>query len=84
VRYDVHTILRGETPGVDPTHRKRGPRRPHRIGRRGRLPLWLASPRRGFFVYLVSYMNVPDEFTSLALFISGRAMRIAVVALFGG
>jgi hypothetical protein len=82
--YDVDAILRGETLGADPTHQKRGPRRPLRTGRRGRLPFRLASPRRGFLVYLVSYMKVPDEFTSLALFISGRAMRIAVVALLGG
>ncbi len=42
----VHTNLRGETLGADPSRQKRGPRTSNGMRLRGRLPTSLALPRR--------------------------------------
>ncbi len=43
--------------GAAPSPQKRGPRRPPRTGRRGRLPIKLANPRRDSVVPLVPSKN---------------------------
>ncbi len=58
----------GATPGAELTPRKRGPWRPHRMGRQGRLPNWKASPRREILGYLQQpYMYVLDTLVDLSL-----------------
>ncbi len=53
----MHRISQGAAPSVAPTWKKRGPR-PHPIGRRGRLPFSLATPRRAISVTLFLYMDM--------------------------
>ncbi len=52
--------LGAETPGAAPTLQKRGPWRPHRTGRQGRLPNCKANPRRGLLSYLTTYTDIND------------------------
>ncbi len=60
---DQRRSWEGETPRADPTLRKRGPRRPPRIGRRGRLPNWQATLRREFLGYRFPCMHILDAGT---------------------
>ncbi len=82
--YFVHVIWRGEAPGAAPTRWKRGPWRPLWTGRQGRLPTWLASPRRELLVYLFFCKNILDT----ALISKRIRMRwkliLLVVAMGGG
>ncbi len=45
----------GAAPSAAPTPQKRGPWRPHGMGRQGRLPSWTASLRRAIPRYLLPY-----------------------------
>ncbi len=54
------TALGEEALCAAPTPRKRGPCRPPRIGRQGRLPNFRASPRRELPVYHFPYQNILD------------------------
>ncbi len=61
-----HMTCGGEALGAAPTPRKRGPWRPPRMGRQGRLPFWTASLRRAILVYHFPCMNIVDaEFQNL-------------------
>ncbi len=82
--YYVYAFLRGETPSADPTHQKRGPRRSHRTGRRGRLPFKLAHPRRGLHDHLIHYKSILDELVTVKRILTGRAMEVLVAAFSGG
>jgi hypothetical protein len=62
---NLHDSSQGVAPGVAPTWKKRGPR-PHPTGRRGRLPVSRATPRRAILVTRSHYMN---ELTEVLLFL---------------
>jgi hypothetical protein len=62
VKY-VNISFRGAAPGAAPSRQKRGPCRPPRMGRQGRLPNWKASLRRGFPWYLTTCTNFNDTVT---------------------
>ncbi len=66
-----HGCEGGEYPSVAPTPQKRGPRRPHRIGRRGRLPSCQATPRREIVTYLL-YCRCKYFLIAVTLFILPR------------
>ncbi len=87
VEYFLDMTLGRAAPGVAPSLRKRGPRRPPRTGRRGRLPIKLADPRWGS-----TYLQSPSKYvTNTDLTLSFRkkerersVLALAVVARGGG
>ncbi len=73
-----------ESPSAAPTPQKRGPRRPPRTGRRGRLPSSLATPRREFVVYHIPYKDFLDTVMLFRRIRIGMELRTLVVAVWGG
>ncbi len=59
--YFVLDCFGGAAPGAASTPRQRGPWRPHRTGRQGRLPTWKASPRRELLVHLLHSKYMLDK-----------------------
>ncbi len=82
--YNVHVFGREESPSAAPTQQKRGPRRPHRTGRRGRLPFWLAYPCRGFHIYPFRYKEILDKLLAFSRIRTGKELITLVVAFSGG
>jgi hypothetical protein len=80
--YDV-TVGRA-APSVASSLQKRGPRRPPRTGRRGRLPFLLANPRRDSVLLNVPSMHFANEILIPRILVSverrGKWSTLAVVA----
>ncbi len=73
-----------ESPSAAPTPQKRGPRRPPRTGRRGRLPTSLATPRQELVVYHIPYKDFLDTVMLFRRIRIGMELRTLVVAVWGG
>jgi hypothetical protein len=73
----------GEALGVALTQQKRGPRRPPRTGRRGRLPIWTAAPCREILCYSARCKNI--HYTANSFNISRVPLKLTkLVGAVGG
>ncbi len=79
-----HVYRAEESPSAAPTPQKRGPRRPPRTGRRGRLPFQLATPRRELVGHQFYYKDFLDTEMLGRRIRFGAELRTVVGMLGGG